>query len=97
MIAAYDPSDATSNALPMMLVAFVQPAAGITLGCLPVLRPLLKRNRASVMGEAPKSAGSSKSHLHKTSDAGQELNSITVKTSWYVHHGTGSKIGFAQK
>ena len=94
MIAAYDPSDSTFNALPMMLVAFVEPAAGITLGCLPVLRPLLKRNRASVMGQAPKSAGSSNSRLYKTSDAEQEAHAITVKTSWYI---TDNKTGSVQR
>ena len=97
MIASYDPSDSTFNALLMMLVAFVEPAAGITLGCLPVLRPLLKRNRTSIMGQAPKSAGSSKSRLHTNPGNGQELQTITVKTSWYVQHGMDSKIGFVPK
>lgn len=100
MIAAYDPSDSTFNALPMMLVAFVEPAAGITLGCLPVLRPLLKRNRTSVIGKAPKSAGSTgstESHMRNNSETGQETHAITVKTSWYVQHGTDSETGLVRK
>ena len=84
MIASYDPSDSTFNALPMVLVAFVEPAAGITLGCLPVLRPLWRGKRTSVIAQAAKSAGSSNSHSHRNSETGQEPHTITVKKSWYV-------------
>ncbi|KAK8104305.1 uncharacterized protein PG998_011338 [Apiospora kogelbergensis] len=93
MIASYDPSDSTYNALPLMLVAFVEPAMGIALGCVPVMRPLFKQHRRSHSGAmkltGPSSSAVSASCSHANSNssvAEQELNSITVKTSWYVHH-----------
>ena len=93
MIASYDPSDSTYNALPLMLVAFVEPAMGITLGCVPVMRPLfVKQNRSSAgalkltgLDSSAVSARCSHANINNSME-GQELHSITVKTSWYVHH-----------
>ncbi|KAK7914087.1 hypothetical protein PG985_011790 [Apiospora marii] len=103
MIASYDPTDSTYNALPLMLVAFVEPAVGIALGCVPVMRPLFHKNGANrrhtgALRLAPDSSAVSASCLHSKNSysssspalgggGGQhELQAITVKTSWYVHH-----------
>ncbi|KAK6859699.1 hypothetical protein PG995_003335 [Apiospora arundinis] len=105
MIASYDSSDSTYNALPMMFVAFVEPAMGIALGCVPVMRPLFKRARSHTGAlkltgpESSTVSGASCSHANSSdSIAGQELHSITVKTSWYVHHhGWDSKSALAAR
>lgn len=98
MIASYDPSDSTYNALPLMLAAFVEPAMGIALGCVPVMRPLfhksgVNRRHTGALRLAPDSSAVSASCLHSKNSfnspliGGQhELQAITVKTSWYVHH-----------
>ncbi|KAK8122801.1 hypothetical protein PG984_011471 [Apiospora sp. TS-2023a] len=98
MIASYDPSDSTYNALPLMLVAFVEPAVGIALGCVPVMRPLFyksgrNRRHTGAMKLAPDSSAVSASCLHSKDSCSSpaisdhhELHAIRVKTSWYVHH-----------
>ncbi|KAK8075585.1 hypothetical protein PG997_010248 [Apiospora hydei] len=104
MIASYDPSDSTYNALPLMLVAFVEPAMGIALGCVPVMRPLFRRNgygnrrhTGALKLSGPESSVVSASCLHAKNNscegvAQHELSAITVKTSWTVqHHGWDSK------
>ncbi|EHA57628.1 hypothetical protein MCOR27_005054 [Pyricularia oryzae] len=102
MLVNYDPSDPTYNALPMMLLGFVEPAMGITLGCVPVLRPLLDRRHSQervrtsklipLSSYAASTAGvqSRASRYHQTIGGSEPQPyppcGITVEKSWDVYN-----------